>query len=291
MASWQRKTIFRTASDKPSVTPEEIVDHLRSIAAALDSAKNPSRSLVLAAITGLIMATDRSLSATIRDAIKDKIIEAVPSEFDSLYDTNPEGKGFKKGYMSFGLQPTSWVAKDLIGGILIHCQYNISEFTSESPGPGVQWQGHSKGGGILEFELSACYYNKRLGGGCDENAFSLQNLGNVVISFDAQENMDEIEVDMVAISTGIKAIINEVLTNPPEAAKSSKSKKLSQPPTTSPKALLNWLYITGLAEAAQSEVEATARAMSERSGRPYEGVLNEVVKYIRGRGFPINPNI
>src|SRR5271166_5674302 len=109
--------------------PGEIVSHLRAISAAIDEAQEPSRVLVARALLRLLLATDKSLSVTIRDALSNEIHKLVPGEFGGeFYDTNPGGKGYKKGYVSFGLDPQTWESAGIIGGILFKMNYDPVQF-------------------------------------------------------------------------------------------------------------------------------------------------------------------
>jgi len=274
-----------------SMEPGEVVSHLRAIATAIDEAPEPSRWLVSRALLRLILATDRTLSLAIRDAVRDQVTQLVPGEFGGeYYDTNPQGKGFKRGYVSFGLDPNTWDSTGLIGGILFKLNYDPQQFTSEAPeptAPGAANFKHSKGAGSLVTLTIECgYYNKLIDGSYSHG----KPLGTVDILLDDKENVDTVEIkDPAGFSKGVKDLIQEISSDPPEHAQSAGLKKKHNVPTGSPKSLLKYLTQNQRSDVGQSEIDGLARAMADRTGRPYQNVLNEVTTFFRNRGWPINP--
>lgn len=272
--------------------PDEVISHLRAIATAIDEAPEPSRVLVARALLRLLLATDRTLSLSIRDAVRDQILQLVPGEFGGeYYDTNPQGKGFKKGYVSFGLDPNTWDSTGLIGGILFKLNYDPQQFSSEAPeptAPGAAGFQHSKGSGsLISLTLECGYYNKMIDGSYSHG----RPLGAVDVILDEKENIQDIEVkNPTELSEGIKELIQEISSDPPEHAQSAGLKKKHNVPTGSPKSLLKYLIQNQRSDVGQSEINGLARAMTDRTGRPHQNVLDEVTKFFRDRGWAINPN-
>jgi hypothetical protein len=232
---------------------------------------------------------------TVRDSIFAEIRRLVPGEFgEDYYDTNPGGKGYKNGYISFALDPISWDTEGIIGGILFQCSYDPNSFKSESSGEDdVEWKGHTEGGGIIQIQMSGCYYNKQLGGGCasrEESGMSKPvSLGKIDVLIDVKEKVEDIKVDESALASGVKSLIKEISSNPPDYAQSEKRKQKSKVPTGSPASLLKHLIQTGRSDVGKSELEGLARAMSARQERPVQNVLQEVTKFFQDRGWAINP--
>lgn len=296
------------------VSPGELSLGLRRVAAAIERSGSPSRSAVASAVLRLLVATDRSLAESIRDALAEKIRQVVPGEFDGgLYDTNPGGKGFRKGYISFGLDPTTWETKGIVGGILIQCTFDSSLFRSEAPEPSdpahAEWlkgPGHSTKGAILELYVTGCYYNKLLGGGCAEEhgggsgSGSGENLsggavsgpadlGDVNVMVDAQEKVLEVTVDAPTMSAELKKIIADIAAAPPAVAQGAGWKKKNLAPTGSPQALQKWLLVNKRTDVGRSELEALSRAMANRGVGPYGMLLEKNTDYFRKGGWAINP--
>lgn len=287
--------------------PSDLSTRLRSIASAIDSLERPSRSLVASLIASLLLATDRTLGVTVRDAVMSEIVKAVSGEFSDgdFYDTNPGGKGFRGGYISFGIRPASWVADSIIGGILIQCEYDQKGFRSEEPetkSGGPEWKGHSKGGGLVELHVTACYYNKLLGGGCSgvdrdgedgesgkESGIISADLGEIDILVDAREKVIDVHADSTKIARGLRYIINQVSSNPPAVAKSKEWRKKHETPTTSAKALLQYLVKNQRSDVGMSEIEALTRAQVARGVGLYDQLLEKNLDWFRSRGWPVNP--
>src|SRR5271157_4127302 len=271
--------------------PGEVVSHLRAIATAIDEAQEPSRVLVARALLRLLLATDRTLSIAIRDAIRDQIVQLVPGEFGGeYYDTNPQGKGFKRGYVSFGLDPNTWDSSGLIGGILFKLNYDPQQFTSEAPEPNAPDAAgfkHSKGASsLVSLTLECGYYNKLIDGSYSDG----RSLGTVDVLLDEKENVKEVEVkDPATMAKGVQSLIQDISSNPPEHAQSAGLKKKHNVPTGSPKSLLKHLTQNQRSDVGQSELNALARATADRTGRGFQIVLDEVTKFFRDRGWAINP--
>lgn len=310
MSDLSRNVAARFTAALPAAPLRSVSSLLRSIAAAIDASAAPSRSRTASAIACLLLATDKSLALTVRSSLVDEISSVVPGEFGvELYDTNPDGKGFREGYMSFGLDPNSWENDGIIGGILIQCTYNPSMFKSEEPDakhpsrPG--WKGHSQSGGLIQMGVTACYYNKLRGGGCavggagggaggeeggSGGAVSGPvSLGPVDVLVDAQEKVVDIQVDAATMSRELKKIIADILANPPDYAQSEDRKRKSKSPTGSPQSLLKWLVANQRKEVNQSELEALARAMSLRSGGSYVQTLEKVTDFFTSRHWAVSP--
>jgi hypothetical protein len=271
--------------------PGELASHLRAISAAIDDAQEPSRVLVARAVLRLLLATDKSLALSIRDAVVNEIVKLVPGEFGGeLYDTNPGGKGFKKGYVSFGLDPQTWEGAGIIGGILFKMNYDASQFSSEAPeptAPEAKDFKHSKGGGVVQLDVQCGYYNKLIDG-----SYSLErSLGKIDVLINPQEGVDTIEIkDPGAFASSVQDLIQEISSNPPEHAQSTKLKKKYNAPTGSPQSLLKWLLQNHRTDVTQGELNALAKAMSGKTGRGYQQVLEEVTDFFRKRKWAIKPD-
>jgi len=301
--------------------PGDLSFRLRFIASVIESSDSPSRSRVASALARLLLATSRTLGLTVRDALMAEIVKAVPGEFSmgDYYDTNPGGKGFRDGYVSFGVRPMSWDAELLIGGILVQCTYDPHVFKSEKPDserpvpprglkapavpetPAGPWKGHTKGGALVELYVTACYYNKLLGGGCADThegegegsgggAISgAVDIGDVDLLIDAQENIVEAQVDSAMIARELKQIIADVLANPPAVAKGKEWEKKHGTPTGSPKALLQHLFKNQRSDVGMSEIESLSRAQAARGVGTYSQLLEKNMDWFRKGGWAVNP--
>lgn len=271
--------------------PRELSFRLRHLASIIESrGRGMSRVAAASAVAALLLATDKSLAFAVREALLAELEKIMPGRFE-LYDTNPDGKGYRAGYISFAIGPTDWKQEGIIGGILVQCSYNPKDFRSEAPeNPGEDFR-HSKGGGIIELSITGCYYNKLQGGGCDSEA----GVGTVPLSgadvyIDAKEKVISIElVDADMTRQGIESIIKEISANPPDYAQSEKRKRRNNVPTGSPQSLQKWLVQQGRSDVGQSELEALARAISQRTGKAYSNALSDVTDYFRSKGWPVNP--
>jgi len=293
MQVWQRvaQEYLALDSEDSELIPESLVPELRTLAAKISASKNPGLIYVSSDIFKLLIATDKSLALTIRDSLHAEIEKLIPGEFTDLYDTNVEGKGFRSGYISFGLQPASWRSEGIIGGILIKGEYDPSLFKSEATEPVQPGFKHSKGGGMVSLHVTACYYNKTLGGGCSTD-LGIEDLGTVDVLIDAQEQIVDLQiVDSAKLSGGIKSLIKEISARPPDYAQSEKRKRKFKSPTGSPKSLLNWLIQNQRSDVSQSELESLARAMSARQERSYESALKDATDFFQKRGWAINPDV
>jgi hypothetical protein len=272
--------------------PRIFVSCLRRISTYISSNPVPDKYKVRSAVLQLLFATDRTLSLTVRDALLREIAKLVPGEFGGeTYDTNPGGKGFRPGYVSFGLDPSTWEEAQIIGGILFRCTYNPAEFRSEEPDPKAQeragWKGHSQGGGVVSLKIECGYYNKLVDGSYQ----SERKLGEARVLVDDQEQTIDVEIpDPATFASGIKDLIQEIKAEPPAIAQSAARKRQLQAPTTSPTALLTWLVKTNQDSVGRSEIEALVRAMAGRTDRTYSNVLEEVTAFFRKRHWPIDPN-
>ena len=281
------------------MNPDELSFYLRSIASDISS--SPNFRQTKSRLAYAILATDKSLAYTIRDVLFEKIRQAVPGEFGGeYYDTKLEGKGYKSGYISFGLDPMSWEKEGIVGGILIQCNYDKNEFKSEEPEIGSSdsqsWGGHSQGGGIVVLDVTACYYNKLLGGGCAKISDPDIDLGPVHVGkieflIDAREKVIESNViDPSAMTSALRNLIKTVSSSAPEEVKSSRRKKQESFPTGDEKSFLRWLVKNQRSDVNLSEIEALSRAMSARTETAYKNVLDRNLSFFRNRHWPVNLN-
>lgn len=269
--------------------PNDLSLELRSIAFAIDQGMTSASAR--SAVACLILATDRSLSVSIRDALMAEFEKLVPGQFVK-YDTKEEGKGFRAGYVSFGIVPAEWKAAGLIGGILIQCDYNAKDFRSEAPeNAGDDFQ-HSKGGGTVELTMTGCYYSHAKGNKCDpDTAVGVVPLSGADVYVDAKEKVFSVElVDADMTKAGLQSIVKDIIANPPDYAKSEKLKRKDNVPTSSPQALQKWLTQNGRSDVGQSELEALARAISNRTGKAYSNALQDVTSFFRSKQWAVNPN-
>lgn len=271
--------------------PSELSLQLRLVASAIDVAEQPSRRRVANAIAGILFATDKSLALSVREALHAEIEKLMPGVF-SLYDTNPGGKGYKHGYISFGLVPAQWKSEGIIGGILIQADYDPKSFRSEAPDPPDEKFEHSQKGGTIELTVTGCYYNKLKGGGCDpEVAVGIVGLSGADVYVDAKEKVISVElVDPGMLKSGMESIIKDISAHPPDYAQSEERKRKDDVPTSSPKALQQWLVKNQRSDVGKSELEALARAISARTGKAYSNALSDVTDYFRSKQWPVNPN-
>lgn len=271
--------------------PDQLSFALREIAAAMDSAEQPSRHRVAAAIAGLLFATDKSLALTIRESLHAEIEKLLPGKFE-IYDTNPDGKGWRAGYVSFGLGPSQWKDEGIIGGVLIQADYDPKSFRSEAPdAPGDDFK-HTQGGGIVELAITGCYYNKLQGGGCDsDTAVGIVGLGGADVYVDAKEQVISVDVvDPGMMKEGLESIIKSISSNPPDYAQSEKRKKKQRSPTGSPQSLLAWLVQQQRSDVGQSEIDALANAQAAKGGKAIGNAKRDITEFFPSRGWSVNPN-
>lgn len=264
--------------------PAELSFRLRQMASAIDASNRPSLSLFMHDLRGVLTATDKTIALKVREALVRQINQVLPGAFEGPWDTNPEGKGWRAGYISFGLKPAGWSQAGLIGGVQFRCQYDLKEFKSEEPEPGepgAQGFKHSKGGGVFTLQIEAGYYNHKLEGSYSE----ARPLGSATVMVDEKENVvteagkEAVELsDPAGLKSGVVDLIKSIEKDPPEAAKGAALRKKGQAPTGSSKSLMEWLDKQGRDTVYRSELEALARAMSGKSGRPYGQVLEKVMR-------------
>jgi len=269
--------------------PDSLSLCLRRLAFSLEHGMG--RRAAASALASLIFATDKSLALSVREALHAEIEKLLPGKF-ALYDTNAEGKGWRPGYVSFGLGPSQWKDEGIIGGILVQAKYDPASFRSESTGkPDPKFQ-HSQGGGILELQVTCCYYNKLRGGGCDpEVAVGVVDLGGVHVYVDAKESVFQIDVvDPGMMKSGLEAVIKDISSHPPDYAQSEERKKRDQTPTGSPQSLLKWLNLQKRSDVGQSEIDALARAQAAKTGKAVGNAVADITKFFRDRGWPVNPS-
>lgn len=271
--------------------PSELSLQLRLIASAIDVAEQPSWRRVANAIAGVLFATDKSLALSVREALHAEIEKLMPGVF-ALYDTNPGGKGYKAGYVSFGLVPAQWKDEGIIGGILIQADYDPKSFRSEAPDPPDEKFEHSKKGGIVELAITGCYYNKLQGGGCDPDvAVGIVGLSGADVYVDAKEKVISIElVDPGMLKDGLASIVKDIAANPPDYAQSEERKRKNDSPTGSPASLLKWLSQNNRSSVGRSEIDALARAQSAKTGKAMGNAKRDIEDFFKKRGWAIDPN-
>lgn len=270
--------------------PDKLSLCLKRLASFLDRGA-VTREAAASAINGLILATDKSLALAVREALHAEIEKLMPGKFE-LYDTNPDGKGWRAGYVSFGLGPSQWKDEGIIGGVLIQADYNPKLFRSEAPEPADPKFQHSQGGGILELTITGCYYNKLQGGGCDsDTAVGVVGLSGADVYVDDKESVFQIDiVDPGMMTAGLDKIIREISSNPPDYAQSEGRKRKSRAPTGSPQSLMAWLVQQNRSDVGQSEIDALANAQSAKSGKAVGNAKKDIADFFRSRQWPINPN-
>jgi hypothetical protein len=270
----------------------------------MDYSRDPIKRANVASLIKQIafkISSDRTLSNSVRDAFVFDAAQVVPGELSNgLYDTNPAGKGFdvhgKKGFVSFAIKADSFSSNYLIGGILFKLEYDSSLYKSESDDSGKYPTGlkHSKGLQTVTFSTKAGYYNKLLEGGYS----SPKDLGGYIIDLDDQENIiDSIIVDPAKFKAGVNGIVNDVLSNPPPSSQSTKYKgvvlkKQQQQiaPTTSARALLQWIVGQKQTEVFGSQINNLAQALSAGSGSSFATEHQKVTDYFKNRNWVINHN-
>ncbi len=281
--------------------PSDVSTLLRGLASSLDSTATPSRSKVASALSWVLasfdkkayfefVASDRTFSVTVRDRLVEEIQKLVPGEFSGQYDTNEAGKGFRPGYVSFGLKPATWENEGIIGGLLFRVSYDPSAFRSETTDVSGPDFSHSQGGAVLDLSVEVGYYNKKVDGSVETQGGTRQ-LSSVTVSVNEKEIVEEVEItDPSGFSNGIKSLIKEISSNPPDYAQSAKLKKKHVAPTGTPASLLKWLQQTGRSDVGQSELDALARAEGERTGKPFGQAMEVIKKFFQSRHWAINPN-
>lgn len=232
----------------------------------------------------VVIATDRSLAEAVRERLLPEILKLFPSGYfqDKLYDTGEAGKGFRPGYISFGLRPEAWTAKQLIGGILVRGTYDSKNVRSRSPEPNTpeykEWEKAGgnpelKGGAAETVKLEAGYYNKIKGGSYDRS----RSLGEIAFTIDELEHIDELELtDTGAVKSGLESLVQNVLDDPPEAAISAGAAR-SKSPYTSLKKFLHYLSDEGRRGFRMEEIEA----LSQFTGKSKD----EILSWLRSRGL------
>lgn len=215
------------------MSPDQLSSELRLIAAGLEGPGSPSLSGLILELRRVVrrVSTDRSLAEAIREAILPQILALFPSGTfeDKLYDTHEAGKGFRPGYVSFAIKPTSWSGRGLVGGILVRGTYSPKVLRSTAPEPGTpehkEWVkagGHPglKGGEVETLDLAAGYYNKMKGGSLDR----VEDLGGALVEVGKTEEVTRLELaDPASAKAGIDRIVESVLQDPPEGALSEAS--------------------------------------------------------------------
>jgi hypothetical protein len=262
-----------------------------------------------------LIATDRSLGVDIRNNLVKEIHAAASTGAleSGWHDTSEKGKGFRPGYVSFGLRPAAWVG--LIGTLLITGEYK-NKIKTKSPEPtSPEFKDFVKNGGnpdaagfIIEMQLYADYYHKRGGGRKkeedeEESAASASfktDLGEALVELDNLEQVVDITlVDPDKTRKGIDDIIDAVKTNPPEKAKSkSKTVRKQLSPFGSIRRFIDYLDEVGRRQFYKDELEAVGkftgielykiRQRLERAGKSY---VPADIKNIPKDQLPVVPSV
>lgn len=271
---------------RETVDPTEVSARLRQIASYVSRSGRPSVSFVRESLAAVLVATDRSFSDTIASVFADKIAKLMQSFFDgSKYDTSDRGKGFKDGYVSWGMRPIPWQGANLIGGILFSCKYDPEEFQSESPDEGGDWEGHSKGEAALTMNVSAGYYNKKLGGGVKDPV----DLGTFTVLLDNKEQVVEATIDNEAeLKAELTELVQQILKSPPDEALGAQNRRENMAPNTTERALMGWLNRQRRQDVKRSEIEAVVKHEVETSGSGAETVRQRVEQFFKKRGLAID---
>ena len=199
----------------------------------------PTQNVNLHRVTvRILLATDQSLAQALQDELYQLIHSTVPDGyFEGYYDT-PESrsKGFKPGYVSFGLRPAIFPAKDLVGGLLFKGTYPSDTIRSNSPDPSdtsayQQWE---KAGGnpalgdspaeIIDLEVG--YYNHKKGRTYQQE----RPAGQILFTIDPTEKIIEIELtDKAATEQAITSLVDEIVADPPDVARSETAQRKKDP--------------------------------------------------------------
>jgi len=206
------------------ITPNEVVMCLRRMAAAIYAADHPSKSLVAGDLFRLILATDKTFALKVQKAMLSEMARLLPKDFKEgvTYDTNPSGKGWVAGRVSFGAPVDTWLKNGLIGGL--HVEMVYIDFKSKEPDPSENWPGRLDEGGnpiqhdIIGFKTACGFYSHKLGHAIDPTGGYYQDLGETVIEIDNFEEIVDVDVSNKFVP-GIQKVIDDVVTTPPEGAK------------------------------------------------------------------------
>ncbi len=265
--------------------PKSLVSRLMRVAADVDTSERPDRVLVARDLVRVLLATDRTLGVAIRDGLKTEIEKLMPDEFSAgdHYDTNPRGKGFTEGYVSWGMQPRSWSGR--VGGILFQGEYSE---TSEAPDPKENWTGRSSGQGTsIGLRVYGGYYNKLAGGGVG----SPSDFGWVDVDVDAAENVVAVTiVDPDDFKTNVMAVVSD----PPAESKSApmrrKEQQLTTAPMDSPKNLLKWVIQTKQAgpDGKPAVLGSQLNLLAKMMDGAFATNLGKVEKFFQDRGIQID---
>jgi hypothetical protein len=276
------------------MNPTEVSELLRRIASYVEESENPSKSKVAGHLFQILLATDKSLALTIRDATLGEIVKLMPNEFNGeLYDTNPEGKGFLAGYVSFALDPQTWESNGIIGGILFKLKYYPKSFKSQAPEGGYgPEQKHPKGQTIIKLAVEAGYYNKKI----DGSYSSGRPLDEIWVEVDPKEQLIDVTiVDPGAMKSGVDDLINEIVQSPPEYAQSAgrkqKQTKEKTAPTSNVRALHKWLMTQPQGKENTvwgTQLNSLAQGRSAEKGTTFHAELKSATDYFSSRGWKID---
>lgn len=236
-----------------------------------------------------LVATDRSLAEDLREHLFAAVSNAVtPGSIEGKWhDTAEKGKGFRPGYVSFGVRPLLWDSKGINGTILIWGQYD-PPIKTESPEPNTpEFKEFEQGGGnpdtdgLSQFmELHAGYYFKQPSGKLTrlereeqettENPEFSQDLGGAEFLLNKLEQVVELVLNKPAwVREGVDKIIEAVAKNPPEGAMTkNKAKKKQLSPYSSLRKFLVYLNDAGRNEYYKDEVDA----LYQWTGKPHPAI-------------------
>lgn len=233
----------------------------------------------------VVIATDRSLAESIREKLLPEILKLFPSGYfqDKLYDTGESGKGFRPGYVSFGLRPEAWNDRKLVGGILVRGTYPAKVIRSDSPEPNTpEWKEWAKtgnprlkGGEAEVIDLAAGYYNKNKGGEFDRE----RSLGEALFTIAKTEEVTELSIsNPSSAKSAVESLVQDVIDDPPEGAESAGLIR-SRSPYSSVRKFLQYLVDEDRRTFRRDEVNAVAQASGKRP--------EDVMTFLRARGFSL----
>jgi hypothetical protein len=234
----------------------------------------------------IVIATDRSLAEAIREKLLPEILSLFPSGYfqDKLYDTGEPGKGFRPGYVSFGLRPDAWNERQLIGGVLIRGTYPSSAIRSNSPEPNTpEWKEWAKngnprlkGGEAESIKLEAGYYNKTKGGTFDR----ARSLGDALFTISKTEMIEELVLaNPPSVKSALESLVQDIIDDPPEGAESAGLTR-SKSPYSTMKKFLNYLVDEDRRTFRRNEIDA----VSQSTGKKPEDIMT----FLRARGFSLD---
>lgn len=278
--------------------PSEVALYLRHMATAIDVANNPSKSRVASDLVRLILATDRTFSLKIQKAMLNELSRDLPKDFSAgiTYDTNPGGKGWAAGRVSFGVPVESWLQHGLIGGM--HFEMKYVGFKSEQPEQPEEdpnqpeWLGRFDENDMpiqqdmIEFDVSGGFYSHKSGHAIDPTGKYYQHFGKALVEIDRFEEVTDVALDKV-FTSNVKKVVDAVLADPPEGAIGAAGRKQRDrsSPTYSVNNLVNFKKERGSMDITHRELNEVIDNYMERN--PEAGSRYMIEKKIRNqlRGF------